>query len=841
MKIAKSILLCVRNASRLIPLGALLALAACGGGSSVQTVQNPNTTTPQAVTYSGPAPASADVQAFKNALWINLRSVSGCGSCHVQGNQSPSFARNDDINLAYQAASSVVDLSTPSKSVMVAKVGGGHHCWLASNSACADQLTTWITNWAGVTHASAAQAVVLQVPPVIAPAGGRAMPADPTVFATTVYPLLTQYCSRCHSPTAAAPQSPFFATLKTDPNDPGVGNPANSSSIAAAYAEAQQKIDLNNPANSRFVARLRDEAHNCWAPDCATSAATMLAAIQTMAGKIPVTNVDTSWVLSKALKLYDGTVASGTGRYEGSLIAKYEFKTGTGTVAYDTSGVEPSIDLTFSGNVQWVGGWGVNIASGGKLQGTSGASAKLYSQITSTGEFSVEAWVAPANVTQTNAYIVGYSGGKSNRNFTLGQSMYNYDFLLQNSHTSANGMPSVSTPNANQVAQATLQHVVLTYDPVNGRQIYVNGALVASGDTQKGGDFSAWDNTFALVLGNEVSNTNPFSGVLRLVAVYNRALTPAQVGLNYNAGVGERYYLLFNISAQVGIPNAYVMFLVSQYDSYSYLFNTPAFIVLNSTTPPPSFSLKGMRIGVNGQEPSVGQAYVPLDLTVSASGYKSGAGFPLSPVGTIVPLSQGPSSDLFFLTFEKLGAFTNVRTPGVYAAPPPVDLPVPSDIGVKNYGRVNATLSTMTGVPQGNAKVSALFANLQQSLPPTDDFASFSASHQVAISQMAIQYCDSLVSDPVASAAYFPGFDFSAAPAAAFAGNGASLVISPLLAHMLNQNLATNPLPSDVSTELGNLITQLSACGSGCPAGRTAVIVKAVCAAAVGSAATVVE
>jgi Concanavalin A-like lectin/glucanases superfamily len=829
------------NLLRTIAIGALLALAGCGGGSSVQTVQNPNTSTPQAVTYSGPAPASADVQAFKNALWINLRSVSGCGGCHVQGNQSPSFARNDDINLAYQAASSVVDLTTPSKSIMVTKVGSGHHCWLASNSACADQLATWISNWAGVTHTSSAQAVVLQVPPDIAPAGGRALPADPTAFATTVYPVLAQYCYGCHRPNAASPQSPFFATLKTDPNDPGASNPANSASITAAYAEAQQKIDLNNPANSRFVARLRDESHNCWAPDCATSAATMLAAIQAMAGKVPVTNVDPSWVLSKALKLYDGTVASGTGRYEGSLIAKYEFKTGTGTVAYDTSGVEPSIDLTFSGNVQWVGGWGVNIAPGGKLQGTSGASAKLYSQITSTGEFSIEAWVAPANVTQTNAYIASYSGGKTNRNFTLGQSMYNYDFLLQSSHTSANGLPSVSTPNTKQVAQATLQHVVLTYDPVNGRQIYVNGALVASGDPQKGGDFSAWDNTYALVLGNEVSNSNPFSGVLRLVAIYNRALTPAQVGLNYNAGVGERFYLLFNVSAQAGVANAYVMFLVSQYDSYSYLFNAPAFIVLNSTAPPPSFDLKGMRIGVNGQEPAVGQAYATLDLTVNANGYKSGAGFPLSSVGTIIPLSQGPASDLFFLTFEKFGSFSNVRTPGTYAAPPPVDLPLPSDIGVKNYGRVNATLSTMTGVPQGEAKVSALFANLQQSLPPTDDFAAFSASHQVAISQMAIQYCDSLVADPVASAAYFPGFDFSAPPATAFAGNGTNLVISPLLAHALNQNLATNPSSSDVSAELSSLITKLAACGSSCPAGRTAVIVKAVCAAAIGSAATVVE
>ena len=36
-------------------------------------------------------------------------------------------------------------------------------------------------------------------------------------------------------------------------------------------------------------------------------------------------------------------------------------------------------------------------------------------------------------------------------------------------------MPQLQTPDAAMALQASLQHVVLTYDPVNGRQIYVNG------------------------------------------------------------------------------------------------------------------------------------------------------------------------------------------------------------------------------------------------------------------------------------------------------------------------------------------------------------------------------
>ena len=47
--------------------------------------------------------------------------------------------------------------------------------------------------------------------------------------------------------------------------------------------------------------------------------------------------------------------------YESAQIALWEFKTGSGGTAFDTSGVEPAIDLQFSGDVQWFGGWGVTI------------------------------------------------------------------------------------------------------------------------------------------------------------------------------------------------------------------------------------------------------------------------------------------------------------------------------------------------------------------------------------------------------------------------------------------------------------------------------------------------
>ena len=44
------------------------------------------------------------------------------------------------------------------------------------------------------------------------------------------------------------------------------------------------------------------------------------------------------------------------------MIALYEFKTRQGQRSrIDTSGVEPALNLTLSGDVHWVGGWGINV------------------------------------------------------------------------------------------------------------------------------------------------------------------------------------------------------------------------------------------------------------------------------------------------------------------------------------------------------------------------------------------------------------------------------------------------------------------------------------------------
>ena len=106
--------------ARPLAVALALALAACSGG--VTTTAIPNANTASASTYNGPAPGTADVQAFKVNLWQYIDTPNRCGNCHKAGGQTPMFARSDDVNLAYNDALTVVNLAQPDQSMMVLKV-----------------------------------------------------------------------------------------------------------------------------------------------------------------------------------------------------------------------------------------------------------------------------------------------------------------------------------------------------------------------------------------------------------------------------------------------------------------------------------------------------------------------------------------------------------------------------------------------------------------------------------------------------------------------------------------------------------------------------------------------
>ncbi len=857
----------------LIGLAALL-LAACDAVPTALTTAQPDSS-PQ--TYSGETCGTTDACNFQSYFWTPMAAYS-CDNCHDGSNASPHFMHQGNVNLAYSEALTVVDLAAPSSSRIIGKIESGHNCGTSAEcAATATVVTTFIENWAngggtGGGDSPVDTAIVLEAP-VQKDAGASKSLPDPATGAQVptsfqpVHDLLTQYCSGCHVEGAPIPQAPFFA----------------ESDVATAYEalRSSQKIDLDTPTNSRLVQRLV-EGHNCWDltltgdADKYACATEMRLAIETFAGTIALTQVDPAWLTSKALKLREGQVASGGKRDDSSTIALYEFKAGSGTTISDTSGTTPPLDLTLNGtegtDYKWVGGWGIEFVSG-NAQASTTASKKLYDRIMKSGQYSIEAWVVPGNVSQGTAgdpaRIISYSAGSDRRNATLGQAEYRYEFMQRSAATNANGDPSLITNADDEDLQAAQQHVVVTYDAVNGRKVYVNGVDTEDSDPVGPASLADWDDSYALVFGSEVGGGDAWQGKLRLVAIHDQAMSEDQIRQNFEAGVGEKFFLLFNVSDQLFDPppaaelGSYILFQVSQYDSYSYLFYKPTFVSLDPNFQPNDITIKGLHIGLNGKEPGAGQAFVNIDTTISAASYTTG-GQVLSPLGSIIALEKGADNDEFFLTFEQIGSKTDVRSEMVCGlnatcATPVVDGDPASDVGLRTFEEINASMAAVTGVDMnaaGNASVKSTYLTIQQQLPTVETLQGFLPAHQMAIAQLAIQYCNALVEDPALRTAFYGNFDFDAGVTSAY-GSGDSAQKQQMLDALYDRMLG---LPDNNGTPLGNVPDRNSlkaalfgpsgtassslfdrlAVGGG-DATRTRAIAKALCTATLGSAALLIQ
>lgn len=226
------------------------------------------------------------------------------------------------------------------------------------------------------------------------------------------------------------------------------------------------------------------------------------------------------------------TPLPGQGRVTAGLISLYEFNEGTGTTVTDTSGVGTAIDLSIAnpGAVTWTSG-ALRVDSVTTIAST-GPAAKVNSALTASNEVTLEAWIKPANVTQSGpARVVTVSTSTLSRNMTLGQDRLVYDARLRTTTTSLNGEPS--TRASAGLSASELTHVVFTRT-ATGTVIYINGVLIGTGNA--GGTLSSWDSSFRLALANELTNDRGWLGELYLVAIYDRALTAGEVALNFVVG-----------------------------------------------------------------------------------------------------------------------------------------------------------------------------------------------------------------------------------------------------------------------------------------------------------------
>lgn len=226
------------------------------------------------------------------------------------------------------------------------------------------------------------------------------------------------------------------------------------------------------------------------------------------------------------------------GRVYDGIIALYRFDEGGGGVVRDQSMVAPLVDLAIPGGapVTWLGGGGIQIASSATV-GTNAGATKIGTACRASSTLTVEAWVTPARL-ETEvlgpARIVSYSNGSTLRNFTIGQIDSAFSVRLRTSTTDDNGLFNDADVIGGGIASTNLTHLVFTYANPNA-QLYVNGAL--AGTTAVGGNLAGWADGYRLFVANESSGGREWLGSVYLTAVYCRALSAAEVGQNFAAGI----------------------------------------------------------------------------------------------------------------------------------------------------------------------------------------------------------------------------------------------------------------------------------------------------------------
>jgi len=220
-------------------------------------------------------------------------------------------------------------------------------------------------------------------------------------------------------------------------------------------------------------------------------------------------------------------------RVHDGLVVLYDFEERAGTTVHDRTDRDEPLDLRIANeaHVRWEGG-GLVITAAARIA-SEGAAEKVLDACRQTGELSIEAWVTPANLTQSGpARIVSISANPSSRNLTLGQDKAAYEFRLRATGTGGNGTPSTATPSG--LVQPQVQHVVAARDASGAVTIYVDGSLVTSGTAS--GTLANWDTSQPLLLANEATGDRPWLGAMHLVAIYDRPLTADEVAHNFAAG-----------------------------------------------------------------------------------------------------------------------------------------------------------------------------------------------------------------------------------------------------------------------------------------------------------------
>ncbi len=230
--------------------------------------------------------------------------------------------------------------------------------------------------------------------------------------------------------------------------------------------------------------------------------------------------------------LPDGTLPDGAlvdpyyGRVTNGLLALYEFEEGSGSTIGDAIPAPYPLNIATLGDVAWHP-HSLELTNYTKIAG-AGNFDKLMAACKVTNELTVEAWVKYAAVegdSSTYGRLITVASNGTSRDLALGNiGTKQWWFSMDDGEdANANG------------TNTNLVHTVLVRtndgnDTVHG---FVNGAEVSSKQgTRKPSTFAA----YPLTVGNSPFGGRGVKATIHLIAVYSRALTTVEIGLNYKAG-----------------------------------------------------------------------------------------------------------------------------------------------------------------------------------------------------------------------------------------------------------------------------------------------------------------
>lgn len=210
----------------------------------------------------------------------------------------------------------------------------------------------------------------------------------------------------------------------------------------------------------------------------------------------------------------------------------YNFNEGDGSLAFssDPDGRWPLRAVDPSA-VRWIDG-AIVIESSTTLHAEPPVA--FYEACVASGELTVEAWIVPAESSLSDARrIVSSSVDPERRNFTLDQGTLLVGEPASRTYvgriraagaTTPNGLPGILTED---VARASLTHLVMVRTSTGRLRIYVNGVLV--GNEVRDGDFQQWDPTFPLLVGNENGSGSAWLGEVHALRLDSRAWSGQEV------------------------------------------------------------------------------------------------------------------------------------------------------------------------------------------------------------------------------------------------------------------------------------------------------------------------